>query len=364
VRVPVVDIVEIGAGGGSIAWFDEGGALRVGPKSAGADPGPASYGRGGTLPTVTDAMLIAGVIDPTTFLDGRLRLDVQLARAAYLPIAARLGVTIEEAAAGVIRLVNEYTIDALKLVSVRRGFDPRDFTLVAFGGGGPMHAAALAGELGVKQVVIPPLPGTFSAWGMLMTDPRVDLTRTRVMTLADGASEAIEEAFVALEAEAGSALTDQGFAAGDIRHRRALDMRYHGQEHTVRLALEHNSTGDDLERAFHAAHRKHYTFALEGTAIEVVNFRITSHVDLPRPIRGRVTGSEFASSNGAAIGERPIDVDGQRVSARVYRRSSLVPGFAGDGPAIIEEASSTTLVLPGQRFRADEFGNLVISSAM
>ena len=158
VKVPVVDIVEIGAGGGSIAWFDDGGALRVGPISAGADPGPACYGRGGSEPTITDALLIAGILDPDYFLGGHLRVDIALARAAYEPIARRLGVSIVEAAAGVIRVADEQTIDALKLISVRRGYDPRDFTLVAFGGGGPTHASALLDELGARRIVVPPLP--------------------------------------------------------------------------------------------------------------------------------------------------------------------------------------------------------------
>ncbi len=184
VRIPVVDIVEIGAGGGSIAWFDDGGALRVGPISAGADPGPAAYGHGGTQPTVTDAMLIAGVLDPVHSLAVGW-MSMSHSRASIS--ADRGSARIEHVDDGRRRdpLVNEYTIDALKLVSVRRGYDPRDFTLVAFGGGGPMHAAAMARELGVKRVLIPPFPGTFSAWGMLMTEPRVDLTRTNVIALAE-----------------------------------------------------------------------------------------------------------------------------------------------------------------------------------
>ena len=213
-KVPVVDIVEIGAGGGSIAWFDAGGALRVGPVSAGADPGPACYGRGGTEPTVTDALLITGILDPNYFLGGRLQVDVDLARAAYEPIARRLGVSIEEAAAGVIRVANEQTIDALKLISVRRGYDPRDFTLVAFGGGGPTHAAALLDELGVRRIVVPPFPGTFSAWGMLMTEPRVDRVQTRILPLDTTDLEELECLFAASEAEAVAALTAQGVRHG------------------------------------------------------------------------------------------------------------------------------------------------------
>ncbi len=199
VKTPVVDIVEIGAGGGSIAWFDAGGALRVGPLSAGADPGPACYGRGGVKPTVTDALLITGVLDPDYFLGGRLRVDVDLARQSYADIADRLGVSVEDAAVGVIQVANEQTIDALKLISVRRGYDPRDFTLVAFGGGGPTHAAALLAELGVRRIVVPPFPGTFSAWGMLLTEPRVDRIRTRVLPLETTSDDEIDRLFAESE---------------------------------------------------------------------------------------------------------------------------------------------------------------------
>ncbi|MFV2043636.1 MAG: hydantoinase/oxoprolinase family protein, partial [Anaerolineales bacterium] len=180
VKTSVVDIVEIGAGGGSIAWFEEGEVLRVGPKSAGAEPGPACYGKGGSAPTVTDAKLVAGVINANNFLGGKVQLYPDLARQALEPIALRLGTTVESAANGVIRMVNSNMTEALKLVSVRRGYDPRDFALVAFGGGGAMHAAALAEELQLKKVIIPTNPAHFSAWGMLVTQPRVDVVRTRV----------------------------------------------------------------------------------------------------------------------------------------------------------------------------------------
>ncbi len=178
-RIPVVDIVEIGAGGGSIVWFDEGGALRIGPRSAGADPGPACYGLGGTDPTITDAMILAGILDPASFLGGRLDVDAELAREAFLPVADRLGLSLSETVSGVLRLFGELTVEALKLVSVRRGYDPRDFTLIAYGGGGPIHAGQLARELGVKRLLIPNFPGTFSAWGMLTSQPRIDRARTK-----------------------------------------------------------------------------------------------------------------------------------------------------------------------------------------
>jgi N-methylhydantoinase A len=369
VKSPVVDIVEIGAGGGSIAWFDAGGALRVGPLSAGADPGPACYGRGGMEPTVTDALLIAGVLDPDYFLGGRLHVDVGLARQAFERVAQRLGVSIEDAAAGVIRVANEQTIDALKLISVRRGYDPRDFTLVAFGGGGPTHAGALLAELGVRRIVIPPFPGTFSAWGMLLTEPRVDRIRTRVLPLETTSSGEIERLFAESEAEARDALDAQGFAADGLPPpRRGLDMRYRGQEHTVAVPIERDLLDlEALTALFHERHRQRYTFALEDTSVEIVNFRVTATAPISRPALGR-TGHEetgdprkgvrpvrFADAghgSGFAVQETPI-----------FDRARLPRGFAVDGPAIVEEPSTTTVVHPGQRLRMDDAENLIIAVA-
>lgn len=368
-KVPVVDIVEIGAGGGSIAWFDAGGALRVGPRSAGADPGPACYGRGGLEPTVTDALLITGLLDPHYFLGGQLQVDVDLARRAYEPVAQRLGVSIEAAAAGVIRVVNEQTIDALKLISVRRGYDPRDFTLVAFGGGGPTHVAALMAELGVRRVVIPPFPGTFSAWGMLLTEPRVDRVQTRVLALEATPAAELDRLFTELDQDAVAALVDQDFAAADIAPpRRSLDMRYRGQEHTVEVPindvaqLQHATLAD----AFHAQHRRRYTFALEQTAIEVVNFRVTATARISLPATGATTIQAGANPQK---GTRPVSfLDGTTkellpVPFTVYDRSLLPRGFCAPGPLIVEEPSTTTIVEPGQTLSVDAHGNLVIEMA-
>ena len=202
IKAPVVDIVEIGAGGGSIAWIDAGGALKIGPRSAGAVPGPACYGNGGTEPTVTDANLIAGRINPNYFLGGEIPVSTDLARQAMAPIAAALGVAVDEAALGVIRLANANMINALKLVSVRRGYDPRDFAMIAFGGGGGMHAAALAVELRIGTVIIPSAPAHFSAWGMLMTDPMQDFIRTSLMAATQDNVQRIAAVFAAMEEEA------------------------------------------------------------------------------------------------------------------------------------------------------------------
>jgi N-methylhydantoinase A len=360
VLVPVVDIVEIGAGGGSIAWVDEGGALHVGPQSAGAEPGPACYGRGGTQPTVTDAKLVAGVLNADYFLGGDLDVDIEASRAALRGLGAKLGLTAEQTANGIIRLVNANMINALKLVSVRRGYDPRDFVLVACGGGGAMHAAALGAELRVKHVVIPPLPGTFSAWGMLVTEPRVDLMRTRIVRTDDHALERVREVFGDLERESADAFDEQEAMAGELRFTRAVEMRYHGQEHTVTVPLGEKVGGlEELEAAFHREHQRAYTFALDDTPIEIVNFHLTAHrsVDVPRSVNG-------ASTNGVPPekASRHVDFDVHGVhECRVFERGLLPAGFEQAGPALIEEPTSTTLVHPGQRVRVDDHGNLVIT---
>ncbi len=368
VKVPVVDIVEIGAGGGSIAWFDDGGALRVGPISAGADPGPACYGRGGTEPTITDALLIVGILDPDYFLGGHLQVDVDLARAAYEPIARRLGVSIVEAAAGVIRVADEQTIDALKLISVRRGYDPRDFTLVAFGGGGPTHAAALLDELGVRRIVVPPFPGAFSAWGMLMNEPRVDRVQTRILPLDTMDLAELECLFAASEVEAIAALTAQGITAESIpAPRRSLDMRYRGQEHTVEVAVEANTVLDRarLTAAFHERHQRRYTFALEDTAVEIVNLRVTATASIARPTVGLPSpnggGNPHKGMRLVHFGHGHSSPHAEPVSTPVYDRESLPTGFASPGPLIVEEPSTTTVVQLGQHLIVDDAGNLVIT---
>ncbi|MER3486433.1 MAG: hypothetical protein C4345_11135, partial [Chloroflexota bacterium] len=237
VRVPSIELIEIGAGGGSIARVDSLGLLKVGPESAGADPGPACYGQGGKEPTVTDANLIAGRINPEYFLGGEIKVSVDLARKAMQKIADALGVSVEDAALGVIRIANANMINALKLVSVRRGYDPRDYTLVAFGGGGAMHAAALAKELHITRVLVPQAPGHFSAWGMLMTDAMQDFIQTTLVASTRDNLPKMREIFAGMEAQARQFLAAAGYPAEAVQISRFLDMRYHGQEHTVRVPV-------------------------------------------------------------------------------------------------------------------------------
>jgi N-methylhydantoinase A len=356
VQVPVVDIVEIGAGGGSIARLTESGDLTVGPQSAGADPGPACYGRGGTAPTVTDAKLITGVIDPENFAGRRLRLDPELSRRAFEALAAQLSISIVEAAHAVIGLAEANMINALKLVTIQRGHDPRDLTLIATGGGGPMHAASLGRELGVKHVLVPRHAGLFSAWGMLAARPRIDLHRTRLSTLTAETFPVAAEIFVELEAEAGGLF---GIAPEALLRTRSIEMRYAGQEHAISTRFEPLASLEDLLAAFHATHERAYTFRLDDAAVELVTFHLAAEIDAPRI--GLTEMEPKGDAADALIGYRALHDSGPtEARAPVYERERLPAGACLVGPALIEEPTTTTLVLQGQRVSVDSYGLLWI----
>jgi N-methylhydantoinase A len=366
IRVPVADIVEIGAGGGSIAYLDPVGALRVGPQSAGADPGPACYGRGGTQPTLTDANLLASRLNPDYFLGGRIEVDVELARRAYHPIAQALGVSIEDAALGVIRIANANMIHLLKLVSVRRGRDPRDFAIVAFGGGGSMHASALARELRVPRVIVPNHPGHFSAWGMLMSDLRHDLVQTRFVRAAEVGVAELGDFWRDLERRMLEIFMDERFDPTRITFVRTADMRYAGQEHTVNVPVP----GGDLEEAdrgeiesrFHDLHEQLYTFR-QDSPIEFVNFRVAGFGAVAKPEfpRLQVNGNVEVALKGT----REVEFDELgRHESRIYERSRLGAAAEVEGAAIIEEPAATTVVFPDQTLRVDTYGNLIIETGV
>ena len=361
--VPVVDIVEIGAGGGSIARADAGGSIVVGPQSAGAAPGPACYGRGGSEPTVTDAKLVAGVLAPDYFLGGRLQVHPELARAALQALGQPLGHGVEALANGVIRLADASMISALKLVSVQRGRDPRDFALLVGGGGGGMHGAALGAELEVRKVIVPPLSGVFSAWGMCMTAPRVDVVRTRIVSTADSSDAEIAGLFAELERAAVATLEREGTGrSGDAVCARSVDARYRGQEHTVRVPVPPGPVSTAaLELDFHELHRRRYTFDLQGeAAVELVTFHVSAHGRAPReaavPKPSARPGSTPAPKRPRVV---DFDLDGEHAAA-VYERDDLPIGFSVRGPLVVEEPTTTTLVHPGQTLEVDDYGNLVI----
>ncbi len=366
ILAPTIDIVEIGAGGGSIAWVDKAGALRVGPVSAGADPGPACYGWGGTAPTVTDANVVAGRINPGYFLGGEIPLNVGKAQQALQPIAKAFKIDVEQAAMGVIRLADANMVNALKLVSVRRGYDPRDFSLVAFGGGGAMHAAALMRELRVKKVVIPIEPAVFSAWGMLMTDLRQDYIRTFIARTDLIAPERVHAIFAEMEAQATEDLAGQHVAPANIVFQRLADMRYMGQEHTVKVPLPAGKIPADkmseINRRFHQLHEHAYTFRLDAP-IELVNYHLTALGRVKKPTLKKL-GGRGESLEKARKGVRRVNFDELGFhQASVYERTRLPIGIRIPGPLVIEEPAATTVVFPDQQVTKDRYGFLHIEMA-
>jgi N-methylhydantoinase A len=357
IQAPVVEIVEIGAGGGSIASVDEAGGLHVGPRSAGAEPGPACYGHGGEEPTLTDANLVAGRLDPEYFLGGTMRLDVDAAHRSLGRLGDRMGVDAATAARGVLRYLVVQMSHALRLVTLRRGHDPRDFTFVAFGGAGPLHAALLARELGVARTLIPPAPGHFSALGMLLGSFRADAVRTHVGPLEP---TALGPLFDALEREALAELEQE---AGERTTERFARLRYVGQEHSLEVAVGDGPIDEGLlarlRAAFDVASVETYAFRLP-TAVELVEARVSVSAERSEPI-------EWTTETAPAPELRPRDVDldehggVQRVT--VVERRALQPGDRLAGPCIVEEPATTVLVLPGQSVTMDGLANLVIEEA-
>ncbi|MDQ0338749.1 N-methylhydantoinase A [Caldalkalibacillus uzonensis] len=366
IKVPVVDIVEIGNGGGSIAWIDDAGSLKVGPQSSGALPGPVAYGRGGTKPTTTDANLITGRLSAKNF-DNEVNLDA-VKRAIDEQVAQHFGISVEEAALGIIRIANSNMLNALKLISVRKGYDPREFALVAFGGGGPMHAAILAKELGVKTVIVPVAASVFSAWGMLMTDLRHDYIKTYIRRLNDINLKELNDEFSALENQAVEQYATEGIEANKVVFSRFVDMRYLGQEHTVKVpvpngALDENAISEVIQR-FHQLHEQNYTFKLDGAPTEIVNLHLTAFGKVKKPELARL--ENVGGSPDAALKEvRPVLFEEHGwIDTNVYAREHLSAEVTIEGPAIVEEASASTVLYPGQTLTVDVYGNLIIKTGV
>jgi N-methylhydantoinase A len=359
VLMSVVDIHTIGAGGGSVAWL-EAGALRVGPRSAGAAPGPACYGRGGVEPTVTDANLLLGRLDPDYFLAGGMRLDVAAAERAMGTVATHLGLSNDALAEGILAIVNARMADAMRTLTIRRGIDPREFALLAFGGAGPMHAVALAEELDIAEVIVPVAPGAFSAMGMLRTDIRHDLSRTFYAPLTGTTPEEIEAVFAALEEQGRAVLADEQIPAGEMVFVRAADMRYAGQEYFINVPIPRDgplSEEDigELSERFHALYQMRYGHSTPGAPIETVNLRLAAVGVLP----GR-RASAAPGGGGEAEGTRAVQFGGIAQPTTIFHRDRLPAGFAFAGPAIVEEETATTVLPPGWQGRVDGGGNLVL----
>ena len=355
VRYPHIDLAEVSAGGGTIAWIDPGGGLRVGPASAGADPGPACYGRGGRDPTVTDANLVLGRL-PEAIAGGRMRLRRDLAeKAIWERIADPLGMDLVEAAWAIVRLANTVMSRALRLVTVERGHDPRDFTLFAFGGSGPMHAVELAADLGVPRVVVPPMPGVFSALGLLVADYRHDLHEAVARRAEEVTSEYLDGVFDRLVERADRILDSEGVPRERRLYKRIVEARYWGQGYTLRIPY-HGSV-EALVEEFHRLHMARYGFSNPGDPVEIVVARLeaTGIVDKPSlRAKGRAAGE------ARPRGTRPVYFEGGWVEAGVYRVEDLAPGSLVEGPAVVEAPDSTILVPPGYTGLVDDYGGLHI----
>jgi N-methylhydantoinase A len=359
--VPVIDIKSIGAGGGSIAWVDAGGFLRVGPRSAGAEPGPICYGRGGTEVTVTDANLLLGRLNPEYFLAGRMCLDPSSVTDALEELGERIGLEPLELAASIVEIANENMASAIKMVSLERGHDPRRFSLLAFGGAGPLHAAAVARALGIPKVIVPQYPGVFSALGLLLADIRVDKVWTQAFRSNDVDAALVNRQFDGITERALAELRQEGFA-GEPEIRRAINMRYLGQNYEHEVEIEPGALDDAaLERAFRRfdeLHAARYGYAIEREVIELVSFKVT--------VIGKRAPLDLSRANGATPrppSEREVYVRGHGfVEARVLHRSALEAGDVVEGPAVIEEDGSTTFVEPGMTVERAPQGALVIKT--
>jgi N-methylhydantoinase A len=364
IKVPSVDVHTVGAGGGSIAHVPElTRARRVGPESAGADPGPAAYGRGGEQPTVTDANVVVGHLPPR-LIGGEMELDVDEARAAVQTIADATGLSLDQAAEGILAITNETMAGALRLVSVQRGHDPRELALVAFGGAGPLHANAVAKLMGSFPVIVPPSPGLLCALGDLVADFRNEFARTLIRLVSDATPQEILGVLDELEGRARAWMADEGIAAERQGVTFVADMRYHGQGYEIPVPLDPGEVrGGDLaalEERFNALHDQLYGFRMPNTASEIVNLRAVATGDLPKPELPEAD-LEGADAGGAVVEQGEILFEGERRATPIYDRGALRPGNRITGPAIVTEFDSTTVVLPGYVAEVDRYSNILIT---
>ncbi len=345
--LPVLDISTIGAGGGSVTWIDTGGALRVGPRSAGADPGPMCYARGGNEPTLTDANVVSGLLGESLG-GGEIKLNSRLAKEGFVRLSQHLGLPLEDVIAGVRKVVVSNMVRATALAFAKRGMDPRDFMLVAFGGAGPMHAVEVARELGIPRVVVPPIPGAFSAYGILLSDLRLDYGRSLIRPL-EGSAKEVESVWIDMEAEAARDLKPHSYQLEDALLLRSLDLRYRGQSYEINVPVS-----PDVESGFHALHDARFGYAMEGEPVEVVSVRLTTIVERPKSLP-KIRGGPVDGQEGrtALMNEAWSEVP-------VYPRPQLPAGFTAEGPLIVEEETATTVLDPSAKLGVDEFGCLRI----
>jgi N-methylhydantoinase A len=363
VRCPNIDIISVGAGGGSLAWVDEGGGVHVGPASAGADPGPACYGRGGTRPTVTDCNVILGHVEPGSFLGGDFKLDVAAAeRAVQEHLADPLGISIVEAARSVRAIANALMAQAVRLVTVERGYDPRDFTYIAFGGAGPVHAVELARELQMPRVVLPPMPGLFSAFGMLVADMLHDLQASVVKTLDELVPAELSARFTELEEKASALMRDAEVDASRVKIERRVDCCYLAQAETLQIPIPDGSitqaTIDAIARGFAHEHQRYWNFVQPDRPVRAVNIRLRVAGQMGQPITGKENAR--AGATPKPVGEAKLYLDGGFRTVPRYRRADLAPGDMLAGPLVVEEPSTRLPIDVGDRLRVDHDHNLIV----
>ncbi|NJE61717.1 hydantoinase/oxoprolinase family protein [Thermococcus sp. 21S7] len=365
VKVPVIEIEEVGNGGTSVAWIDEVGNLRVGPMAMGADPGPACYGKGGTEPTVTDAYVVNGLINPEYLLGGEMKIYRDLAVDAVGKIADHYGISVEEAAEGIVRIANENAANAIRIISVQKGYDPREFSLIAHGGSGPMFAPFIAEDLEIRKIIIPTIPpGVFSAWGMLLTDIRHDVIVTNVVKVEAGNVDSINRTYSEVDKRVTRIFEEEeGISAGELTVFHYADMRYKGQEHTVKVpiktgTLEESDIPDIIEK-FHVYHERAYSFRLPDSPVEIVNFHGVGIVKVRRPAI-REVDAEGLSLDDAVKEHRNVFIHGDFVDMPVLDRRKIPVETGIEGPAILEDPTSTVLVLENQELVRDRYGNIII----
>jgi N-methylhydantoinase A len=365
VRTPVMDLVEIGAGGGSIAWIDPGGALRVGPQSGGADPGPACYDKGQPNPCITDANLLLGRINPEYFLGGEHKLYPELARNAIEKLSRKLGLSLLDAANGIIEIANANMVGAIRLISVQRGLDPREFVLVSFGGAGPMHANALARELSIPKVLVPMSPGVTSALGLLVTDIKHDYVQACLQQMDSIDFQHLNKSFREMEERGRQVLASEGVRDSGMSFTHHLDMRYVGQSYELKIEISRRDLGpgdeEVLNAAFFKEHERAYGYAATSEPTEVVNLRLAAVGAIKRPqLRQLRPGG--ADSSEAIKGERAVYFAevGEMMDCKVYDRYGLEWGNHIRGPAIVEEMDSTVVIHPGYCAEVDRYGNILI----
>jgi N-methylhydantoinase A len=360
----MINIHSIGAGGGSIAWI-EGGGLRVGPISAGAEPGPACYGKGGLEPTITDANLVLGRIDPDNFLGGNMVLDKNAAINAVKRIADELNITVEETAEGICKVADAKMADAIKQLTIRKGIDPREFALVSFGGAGPMHACLTAEELGINTIIVPKMPGVFSAWGMLQSDIRLDTVRTIRASVDNISLEEINARYKEMIGEISELLERQRIEKERREYRRIADMRYLGQEYMIRVPFEPGTgtitleTLKKLTETFHKYHHNLNGYNNPNEIVEIVNIRLVGLGKLDKILQHKEKNLYKSKPKPGKINKAIFY--GRECETRFFNRRELKSGQKLGGPAVIEEFTATTVVPPGYEVTIDEYKNILIT---